>query len=170
MEIKRGLLHCFGRSFQEVLKSRKPFSLSLSLFSCWSLLSCGRFSLLRLRQEWAEGVVMEWHATSRQERGRSCPLFLWPAHAREEIQMRALKIDCTLPTKHKVWELWGLDNLSRGATKTGVYSVGEKGQYTWNSKNLYHQYQYFRDTHLSCFFLSCPAPASQMGAGEELPC
>ena len=31
MEIKRGLLHCFGRSFQEVLKSRKPFSLSLSL-------------------------------------------------------------------------------------------------------------------------------------------
>ena len=31
MEIKRGLLHFFGRSFQEVLKSRKPFSPSLSL-------------------------------------------------------------------------------------------------------------------------------------------
>ena len=139
VEIKRGLLHFFGRSFQEILKSRKPFSLSLSLslsFSCWSLLSCSRFSLLRLRQEWAAGAVMEWHATSRQERGRSYPLFLWPAHARGEIQMRALKIDCTLPAKHKVWELWGLDNLSSGATKTGVYSIGEKGQSTWNSKNL----------------------------------
>ena len=31
MEIKRGLLHCFGRSFQEVLKSRRPFSPSPSL-------------------------------------------------------------------------------------------------------------------------------------------